>query len=490
MRTLMLIAVCLLGFFTAMWLPAQQATDPYVLDNLLQRIPPLTHDVHGRLPLVTWEPFIQSAKDDNFQKGVPLPTDLYQALAKRGLAQAVRLNASFIPIALALQQAGVPVVVLEGNAGDVPGSLAPDALHQLPKDFKYNGTLHPCPLLLAGWHTQAMATRATLQQFKDAGVTLDAAWLDWENEPIWGQEEWEQSSHCERCRKLFPPGILDDYPTYRDFIVRFRQQLFSTYLAAPIREFYPRCSITNWAVVHSSPERLTLHYWGRFRFPPMDAGLFTATNPVAYGNDIIYQLQWSNAWKDPEHTPLDQAHMDRLYAFVMLSQISEDAANAAQWAPEKRSIPWVCRYCPDMEDAKVPMLSRPRYRELLRHLWLRGAESLQVFNAFRPDHPELRLEEVEDAVSSYDEALRYRAFLEKGEVMTTVVPDAEETGAVWSGLRMKDEAIVRAFTQGTKAARFSLVAWNGVPAVTLDAPPEGVYYHLYHEGAKIRVVPE
>ena len=477
-------AILICGGFGAM---AQAPAEPYALEALLKRIPPLSHEAQGRLPLITWTPFTTTAQDKSYAQAIPLPEASYKALSQRGLAQAIPMRTEYIGLAQAMQKAGMPVVLMEGSGGDAPGSLAPGSQHQVPADFKAKGTLHPCPLLLAGWHIQAMKTRAVLQQFKDAGVTVTAAWLDWENEPWWTEEEWEQAQHCTRCRELFPPGILDTFPSYRDFIVRFRQQLYSTYLAAPLREFYPKCVVTNWGVVHSSPELPTLHYWGRFRFPPMNAGLFNATNPVAYGNDIEYSLLWDKVWKKPKETPLNQATMDQVYTYVMLSQVSEDTANAQKMAPETLSIPWVCRYCPDENDAKVPLLSRARYREILRHLWLRGADSLQVFNADRPKYAEICAEEVEDAVASYDEALKYRNLLDHGTVMNTRVPGVEETGAIWSGLRSPDEAVVRVFAPGTKIVTFSLVIWDNTPKQRFKAPPAGATYHITHNGKTITV---
>ncbi len=468
----------------------QQPVNPYALDVLLKKIPPITYDIKGRLPIITWEPFMQTASDNSYSKALPMPEEMYKELSARGLAQAIPMRAEYIPIARVVQKSGMPVIFMEGNGGDIPGSLAPDSLHKLPKDFKYQGTLHPCPMLLTGWHLQAMKTRTILQQYKDAGINVTAAWLDWENEPWWTKDEWEQSRNCDRCKQLFPAGILNDLPTYRDYIIRFRQQLYSTYLAAPIREAYPKCIITNWAVVHSSPEILTLHYWGRFRFPAMDIGLFNATNPVAYGNDIEYSILWDKIWKEPKKTPLNQKNMDQLYTYVMLSQTSEDTANAQRWAPETLSIPWVCRYCPDMEDEKVPILSRTRYREILRHLWLRGADSLQVFNAYRPKYPELRAEELEDAVTSYNEILKYRKLLDNGKVMNTKVPLVEETGAIWSGLYNDDEAVIRAFSPYSKTVSFNVSIWKNTGKQHLKATPEGITYHLTRDGSNINVVAE
>jgi hypothetical protein len=484
MRVLSLLTLIVLLAGAAL---AQDAPDPYALDNLLKQIPPLTHDATGRWPIICWEPFITKAKDNSFWQATPLPVDSYRELRKRGLAATVRLDAKYIPMALEIQKAGMPVIMMEGGGGNAPGSEAPDTLHRLPKDLKFKGSLHPCPLLLAGWHNRAMKVRETLKAFKDAGVMVDAAWLDWENEPIWGVNEWEQSKNCSRCRELFPPKALNDYPAYRAFILRFRQQLFSTYLCAPILEAYPKCSVTNWAVVYSTPERPATHYWGRFLFPPMDGGLFTATNPVAYGNDIYYTLHWKTFFKEQ---PLTQDGMDRLYTHIMLSQMSDDAANMAKLAPEKISIPWVCRYCPDMEDAKIPVLDRVRYQELLRHIWLRGADSLQVFNAYRPNALHYRLEEVQDAVASYDEMLRYRKFLEDGAIMNTAVPLPTDNGPVWSGLLLGDEAVIRAFTMAGKPATLVFTPWENAAILALEAPPAGATYHLYREGERVKVVKE
>src|SRR5207249_574912 len=145
--------------------------------------------------------------------------------------------------------------------------------------------------------------------------------------------------------------------------------------------------------------------------------------------------------------PVDVAHMDRVYTWAMLNQFSKNAANVRRLDEEKECVPWVCRYCPDITD-EVPILSRGRYREILRHLWLRGAATMQIFNALRPKHPSIAIEELEDAVAVYDEMLQYRAILEKGTLMNTDSPAVMDDRAVWSGLKTKNEAVIRAFTQG------------------------------------------
>lgn len=469
-------------------LPAfgQQPVRGVAMADLTARIPPLAHNATGRWPMVTWIPFLATATNDLFSKGESLSPDDYRELARRGLTQAIRLDEKFIPMALALQQAGLKVIVVQG-AGGMSGD-APDVAHRLDPDFKApRGRVNPCPLIFEGWHNRAMKNRELFRTFKAAGVTLDGLWMDDEGQP-WGREvEWEQSRHCSRCRTLFPAGVLDSVASYAGFIGRLKQDLYSAYMAAPVREVFPACLVLNWGLIVSTPEAPTPSYWGNTWHSPRTAGLFTGLNPVAYGNDIDYTNYWSSAWKDPAGTPLDAAHMDRLYTQVMLAQVSRNAENAEKWAPDLLCIPWVCRYCPDMGDARVPELTRPRYREILRHIWLRGADSMQVFNPPRPALPGLPLEEIEDAVSVYDEMLAYREFLDGGTVLNTALSAAADDGVVWSGLKRGDRAVIRAFTQGSAPVVFSVKPWADRPAFELEAPPAGVTFLLSAAGEKTRV---
>lgn len=453
------------------------AADPaWSVANVLQQVPPLKHDVSGRLPIITWPPFTLGPQDKSFADKKPLPGEVYRELARRGLTQRLPMDAGYIPMAQAIQAAGGKIVLMEGAGGVGPFTLGPDPFHKLPADYKRakDEPIHPCPILFEGWAKRADQVRETLRQFKAAGVEVTAAWLDWEVEPWGWPDAYEQTKVCSRCRASMPKGALLTFDDYRRHIAAIRSDIFSAYLAAPLREIYPACSTTDWSAVYSSPERPSASCWANRQFPPRTIGLFTGTNPVAYGNDIFYQYHWKKEW----NWPLDEAHMDRLYTAIMLAQVSHNAENQQRWAPERQCLPWVCRYCPDVDDDKIPILSRERYREILRHIWLRGADSMQIFNEPRPKHPAIAVEEVADVIQVYDEMLEYRSFLDDGVIMNTTAPTATDDGAIWSGLRLENEAVVRAFTMGDKAVRFSLTAWpDGAPA-ELEAPPQGRTYRL------------
>ena len=56
-----------------------------------------------------------------------LSRDEAQFLLDRGLTQRIRLDTTMIPQALALQAAGLPVIIVDGRAGNWPYSLAGDS---------------------------------------------------------------------------------------------------------------------------------------------------------------------------------------------------------------------------------------------------------------------------------------------------------------------------------------------------------------------------
>jgi len=224
--------------------------------------------------------------------------------------------------------------------------------------------------------------------------------------------------------------------------------------------------------------------WGHYHFAARRLGLITAANPVAYGHNVYGTKFWNKAWG----YPLDEAHMDRVYTHYMLEQISRHEEAALATASFAQAIPWVCRFIPDPGGSDdVPLMSRGRYREILRHLWLRGADSMQIFNEPWPAgegraryRPEMAVEEVEDAVAVYDEMLAFREFMEKGVVMNTDIPAVTEDGAIWSGLRLEGALLIRAFTPGDKPALFS-IKFSERP-LELKALPKGVTYRITRKG--------
>jgi hypothetical protein len=192
---------------------------------------------------------------------------------------------------------------------------------------------------------------------------------------------------------------------------------------------------------------------------------------VAYGNDLYFRAAWRQ-----EYT-LDREHVDQFYMHLMLRMVSDDAENRRHYGPLVESIPWVARRCQDVGDLEIPMMTREAYRESLRHMWLRGVDGMQLFQPRRFEFEA----EVHDAVAVYDEMLEHRDFLDRGEVLCTDVPRKQDDGVLWSGLRLQDRALVRAYKQSKGEAVFAFQPWPSIQ-VELVATDEGKTYLLERAG--------
>ena len=440
------------GAVPADWLPA-----------IARHLPRLRHEPGGRWPLVLWDQPDPATLDE---------ADL-KMLLERGIVPHVRLDGAHIPAALRIQAAGAPVVIIEGRAGAWPYDLAgPQELwaHVYPDDADVEPGWRriPVPTRTAGWRIAAERMRSILAQFRAAGVTVDAVWLDYEGEP--SMSSYEAALRSERARREVPPRALESEEAWFRYTRQLWMSLLSAYMAAPAREVFPRVSVTNW-IAGLSSEQCPVTGWTGRTHPAQGPTLFTHSNPVAYAIDRAYAAQWLAG------APAPQPRVDAFYTQVMLRQVSADACNRLRSAPHVGSVAWVARWVPDLEDASIPVMSRGAYREALRHLWLRGVDAMEVFNPRREGYAPMALLEVQDAAAVYDEMLAYRAFLEGGEVMTVDVPPAEGAGALWSGMRLGDEAVVRAVALNASRANVEVAPWPGV-SVALAAGSEGRTYRL------------
>ena len=443
----------------------------------IRKIPPLKNDRGNRRPMIMWEAV-------SFE---PQAAEVYQALLARGLTQHVQMDAKMIETAKALQGAGAPVIMMQGAGGPFGYDHAPGWEHQFDEGYKpwvpdsWWPSSKACPAVFEGWRVNADGLRDTLRSYRDAGVTVNAVWMDWEGEPMSSahQGAWENARHCTRCRQTLPSAVLADSSLWPGYCKRLAQEILGCYLAAPVREVFPACSITNWVTVCATPER-PLRGWDDHAGSPATPTMFTATNPIAYGNDVFFRAAWKADWK------LDGEHVDQLYMHLLLRQVSGNEANAEQLAPQLKAVPWVARWCPDIGDETIPMMSCERYREALRHIWLRGCEGMQVFQPARAGYAHIVATELQDAVAVYDEMLAYREFLDKGSVLNTDTPAVQDDGVIWSGLRMGGRAVVRTVKQGGGSARITIEPFPG-KKIKLAATVQGETRVLILEKDKVRI---
>ena len=101
------VAVLLLGVACVVSAdPGSREDVPWTLETLVERVPPLEHDVTDRWPMITREHFTQKAGDNPHSRGEPLAAEMYRALVSRGPGETIQLHPKYIPMALAMQEAG------------------------------------------------------------------------------------------------------------------------------------------------------------------------------------------------------------------------------------------------------------------------------------------------------------------------------------------------------------------------------------------------
>jgi hypothetical protein len=193
--------------------PAKSTVEGERLEMFLKQVPELTHDLGDRWPMIMWEGI-------SFD---PQPPEVYKKLLARGLTQHVRMDPEMIPTAQALQEAGSPVIMMQGKGGEWPYNLAGKEeawTHRYEEGYEPESERRgkACLPVLSGWRKAAERVRDILRQYKDAGVTVDAVWMDWEGEPLGSSRGYENARHCTRCRRLVPPKVLVSKKAYREFL--------------------------------------------------------------------------------------------------------------------------------------------------------------------------------------------------------------------------------------------------------------------------------
>lgn len=489
---------------------------------LIDRLAPLSCDRGDRWPMILWEGV-------GFE---PLPVVTIQALLARGIVPHLPPKAASIPAAKALMNAGAPVILMAGENGT----------------WGYGRPETYVPSETGAWSERAGEMRALMTAFRDAGVTVDAVWLDYEVEPLRLSYD-AVLADPETLGRGIPPESLASPDAFAIWKRRLWTGLMSVHVAAPIHEVFPTVSITNWSTVVSTAARPVPSLVGT-AIPPSDPGNFTATNPVAYGTDAaFFQLGGRST--------MSQDQVDRIYMSALLGPVSVDAANRADGAPHLDSVPWVARWVPlrqqpfgrsggigvrvdpsprglrvravgeggpaaaagiaagdiithvsesaltDMsflaaiervrgapgtpvdvvverdgtattrlltririDGGQAPIMSRERYREALRHIWLRGADALQVFNSATPGHTDVAIAEIVDAQAVYGEMLAVRDVLDNGDPMTLTPPSPDDT-VLWSGRILGNTAVIRVVGIGLWQDTIALVPW---PGTTIAVP--------------------
>jgi hypothetical protein len=461
---------------------SQAAEVRWDMASLERVVRPMRHDPGGRLPLFLWNlPLPRDSALVEWRRDGRLATAI-QALAARGIVPTVEMGWEWTPegamaMARGLQEAGRPVYLLIPQADLVErGAYRDTTVWGEGPDASRRGAWRRWPCLpLADPRPAAEQVRQLLRPYADAGIPISGVWFDDEALPHPWNGVLEAQRGAPACRAHYPPGVLEGWRPFLRHAYELRTRLLSEALADPVHALFPGARVGNWAEAASSEAVPLVDERGN-AYPALPWGRLDVVMPAAYANTANLPRHFA------PHEPVTPERAGRVHLFLMLRTVSTANANKP---PGVLSLPFVSRLVVDDPDPRVRVgLSPAWYRELLRHLLLRGSDGLYLFNLGYPGSPVTpaeSFESVEDARAVYDELLAHREFLDRGRPMTHETPPLGSTGVLWSGLRLPDRCLVRTVSLGTASHTVTLEPFPGV-RVTLDAPPGGATYLCHRDG--------
>jgi hypothetical protein len=416
-------------------------------------------------PLPRGDALLTRASNGDLERWVKL-------LAARGIVPTVRMGHDWTPagalaLAKAISAAGQPVYLLIPTIPGDEAGLYPGG------DIGGSGrAASPC-FMDFDTSTAARTMRSWLQPLKDAGITVKGVWFDYEGEPKPSRAAWAIQKSSVTCRDRYPSDVLDDYDRWSDFIYNLRSRILSEAVADPIHELFPAAIVGNYNETASSTAKPFVATNGN-RVGNRTIGALTAQMPIVYADNRLLGVSFPGA-------SISQERADEFYFPRMLRAASSSFANAQSG---KLNVPYISRYVPAREsNGQMVGLSQGLYRELLRHVLLRGADGLFIFNISTMARDDA-LDGIADSVAVYDEMLAYSDILTGGTPLDFSTP--EWPGAVWSGVRGTDRALIRALTPAGSPQTVSVPVFAGV-TVRLEAPVEGATYIVDRSGRVTKV---
>jgi hypothetical protein len=527
---LLKLGLCILVASPALLAPGTSfAQATWDMASLEQVVKPMQHSLDGFMPILP--------------SGLPIPTNngavtLQQngtlgayvaALAARGIALTVSMYdqndtaAGAVATAQTIQAAGLPVYIwtsLYGNSSSAPAAFDHDPATAF---WPWNGNPNAWAEDSNGnyWPAFPLATptagyalmKSNLTVLANAGISAIAGvWTDYEDYPVY----WADIKASVDQRTYFSQYYTNAYvsgnalslsqygaslltndtmnqnnPMWEySYDLRYallkesaRQALTDVYGSAPLYgnfgAYYSTASIpfnTDGSDFHPPS-------------PPPEAGIVAM--PVAYADTYYLASEFTN--QNPSNVPVNQTTVDDVYWYNMLSQISSSQANDGAIGV---SVPWVSCYVPDnTSPAWVNWkMSISAYKELLRHIWLRGASGMYVFNPGPPYRtPQESFNDLAYASSVLDEMLAYRTFLLNGAPMNYAVNSSLYGGGVeWSGMSNSrtnpTQWVVRTVSRtGSDGVVPEISPEPGLAFYNVPAPAAGATFYLNADGSMQRV---
>lgn len=450
----------------------------YDLPSFFMVVKPMQHSLGDRMPLLIWDLPMPSEAQSIWARQSGSLRKTIEELAKRGVVPTVLVPGGSGAMALArtINEAHQPIFLL--NAGPVIENTAwrDCGVWVIGKDATHPGHERRWPCLaLANAQTGADLIRQTIEPFKSAGLTVQGMFYDDEGLPYSENGIYESEAQSPQMREHYPPGTFKSRESFNEYVRSLHMELVREVLVDPVHAVFPGALVGEFGEFSSTKENPVMLANGR-AIPPIVCQSDISMPPLYANNNILPYYMVPGQ-------PMTQERADQIYLASMLSMFSSSAANAK--AEHKKIVPYVGQTVPDNPSPAVRFgMNNALWRELQFHLWLRGADGMYIFDLGMPGGfvtADMSFHSVETVRSVYDQMLGYRDFLDHGQPMNFQVPRMFSDEPIWSGLRLKDRCLVRAFTPGKKGKTIHVAAFPNVN-VSLDAPPEGATYLIHQDG--------
>ena len=484
--------------------------------GLPAHVQPMQHALNGFMPLLT--------------QGIPIPindnaTTLSQSgvllqeintLWARGIVPYVYIgqvggatDGGALSTALTLQQAGEPIYLFSylsdtefwpTNATPSPWFTAPDGTV---------APVYPLATPTAGYN----ALLPEYQFLKSQGVNSVAGlWMDYEQWPYgWAASAEQGASYAAQYYtdsyaagsgvpiSQYGPSLIGSSnpkdPAMTQYAADLQYVLLKNSAYKALTDVFGAGPMfANFGFYYSST---TTPYGGG---PPYGQNLPPTTyapspgivaNPAAYA-DSTQLGGFFLDYASPNY-PVNQATADTAYWWELLTDISSCAASNGTVG---RTMAFVSHYVPDYKGQPFGDygMSVRLYKELLRHLWLRGVSGMAVFNPGGIYGSNTQsYNELEYARSVLDEMLSFRPFLVNGAPMNYAVSSGVFSNAVeWSGMSNSasnpTQWVVRTVSRTGSDGVVPSISTQGGPTFTnIPAPTTGATYLLNSDSTMHRV---
>ena len=433
------------------------------LKALTSRMPPLSNERGDRWPLLLWGTIPDRMKEAYVERGL---SPLFNFCSTPARARTI------LPTLRYFQQKNVPIVILpqgwlqraftDPPCGAGADHLPPARPHSESRDFTCPAWMYDNPAV----DVHARNAEETCRFLRNEGITPAAMFLDFESgaylRNIFDREEhvraaMEEALKCPRCQDRFGAENMNTLERYRALANRARAHVIKQGFTSPVRSVFEDVMTGNF---FAFPAGRLPRPEGRYPAYGWEGSGMTIAQPRCY-----FVAGWGGNSRSIPHVSWN-VFSYCLRRFSRCAGVLED---------DEMMVPWV-GYLFSHRASKMKagrgaqIASAEAYREMVRHVMLRGAETIAVFNPYGltdslpEEYDDIERGEVGpwmlnvlDIQRAYDEMLAYNSILRQGKILNLTPPpdttELDERTAVWSGVATDEEALVRTVSFGPEIKR-------------------------------------